>query len=102
IGAFRLETGNTAERSSGTGGFTFIGESSIPVVHNLNAQAGRDFFNLSEDELAGVSFVPLRVLEGDDASCLNLNRAQQPRVLGVNPQLLAGRDAFTFARTLKD
>jgi ABC-type antimicrobial peptide transport system permease subunit len=43
--------------------------------------------------------VPLRVHEGDDASCLNLNRAQQPRLLGVKPELLAGR--FTFAGVAK-
>jgi len=33
------------------------------------------------------------------ASCLNLNRAQRPRVLGVKPELLAGR--FTFASVAK-
>jgi putative ABC transport system permease protein len=31
------------------------------------------------------------------ASCLNLNKAQNPKVVGVNPQLLAERGAFTFA-----
>src|SRR5207253_1177343 len=49
--------------------------------------------------LAGVQFVPFRVREGDEASCLNLNRAQKPRVLGVNPELLARR--FTFAKMEK-
>jgi ABC-type antimicrobial peptide transport system permease subunit len=39
--------------------------------------------------------VALRVHDGDDASCLNLNRAQKPRLLGVKPESLAGR--FTFA-----
>src|SRR5690606_8347017 len=71
----------------------------MPVVHNLNAAAGRDFFGLDEDKLAGVSFVPFRVLEGEDASCLNLNLAQQPRLLGVDPRLLAERAAFTFTKT---
>src|SRR5262249_1286083 len=32
---------------------------------------------------------------GDEASCLNLNRAQKPRLLGVKPPLLSSR--FTFA-----
>ncbi len=41
--------------------------------------------------------VPFRVREGDDASCLNLNRAQVPRLLGVEPRLLQERKAFTFA-----
>jgi ABC-type antimicrobial peptide transport system permease subunit len=102
IGAFRLETGRTQDRSSGTGGFTLIGEASIPVVHNLNAAAGRDFYGLSENQLAGVSFVPFRVLEGEDASCLNLNRAQRPRLLGVSPGHLAERRAFTFGKTMEE
>jgi ABC-type antimicrobial peptide transport system permease subunit len=48
--------------------------------------------------LAGVEFVPLRLRDGDEASCLNLNRAQKPRLLGVKPELLADRHAFTFAK----
>ena len=49
--------------------------------------------------MAGVNVVPMRVREGDVASCLNLNRAQKPRLLGVSPELLAGR--FTFASVAK-
>jgi hypothetical protein len=64
----------------------------------LNAPAGREFFSLDEKKLAGVAVVPFRVRDGDDASCLNLNRAQKPRLLGVNPRLLAERGAFTFAK----
>jgi hypothetical protein len=48
-----------------------------------------------------VQVVPLRVREGDDASCLNLNRAQQPRLLGVPTEQLATRGAFTFARVIE-
>lgn len=99
IGVFRLEAGRgTERRTSGTGGFALIAEATQPVVHDLNAAAGRDAYGLDAATLAGVSFVPFRVREGDDASCLNLNRAQSPRLLGVNPDLLAARGAFTFAR----
>ena len=38
--------------------------------------------------------MPFRVREGDEASCLNLNRAQKPRLLGVKPEMLEGRFAF--------
>lgn len=99
IGVFRLEAGRGWERrASGTGGFALIAEATQPVVQDLNAPAGRDAHGLDATLLAGVSFVPFRVREGDDASCLNLNRAQSPRLLGVNPDLLAERGAFTFAR----
>jgi hypothetical protein len=37
------------------------------------------------------------VRDGDEASCLNLNKAQNPRVVGVDPARLAALNAFTFA-----
>ncbi len=97
IGVFRLDANlDATKRSSGTGGFALIGESTLPVVQDLNSKSGRDFFGLDEKALAGITFVPFRVRNGDDASCLNLNRAQKPRLLGVKPELLAER--FTFAK----
>ncbi|HSH95989.1 MAG TPA: ABC transporter permease [Roseimicrobium sp.] len=99
IGAFRLdENENATKRSSGTGGFAFLGETSLAVHHDLNGSQGREFYNLAGKEMDEVKFVPLRVRDGDDASCLNLNRAQKPRLLGVNPAMLSDRDAFTFAK----
>jgi ABC-type lipoprotein release transport system permease subunit len=83
-------------RSSGTGGFALIGESAFPVMQDLNTKAGRDFFGLSQASLNQVEFVQMRVRDGDDASCLNLNRALTPRLLGVKPELLDARRAFTF------
>ncbi len=95
IGAFRLDADADAwKRSSGTGGFALIGESTLPIVKDLNTKEGRDALGLDEKLVQGVSFVPFRVREGDDASCLNLNRARQPRVLGVKPELLLGSFAF--------
>jgi ABC-type antimicrobial peptide transport system permease subunit len=100
IGVFRLDANHDAtRRDSGTGGFTLIGESTMPIVQDLNTKAGREFYGLGADQLAGVMVIPLRVREGDAASCLNLNRAQKPRLLGVNPELLSGR--FTFANVAK-
>ena len=99
VGANHLDANRNAfERSSGTGGFALIGESSLPIVQELNSAEGRQFFGLNADELQGVSVVPMRVREGDDASCLNLNRAQTPRLLGVAPELLQQRNAFTFSK----
>lgn len=99
IGVFRLdENANATKRSSGTGGFALLGESTLPVVQDLNAKAGREALGLDEKALDGVSVVPFRVRDGDDASCLNLNRAQKPRLLGVKMELLRQRKAFTFAK----
>ena len=101
VGANRRDPGSEVmRRDSGTGGFAFLGETALPVFGDLNTEAGRDAFNLDSDEMEGVGVVALRIREGDDASCLNLNRAQAPRLLGVRSQDLASRGAFAFARTL--
>ena len=102
IGAFRLdENVNATQRSSGTGGFAFLGESTLPITADLNTARGRESLGLAATALTNVSVVPFRVRDGDDASCLNLNRAQKPRLLGVKPELLAERGAFSFASVAK-
>lgn len=98
VNAFRLSAKvDGTRRDTGTGGFTLIGESSLPVYESLASKAGMDAFGLDEEIMKGVSVVPFRVLEGDDASCLNLNRAQRPVLTGVNVGALAERGAFGFA-----
>ena len=67
----------------GTGGFDTVGESASPIYEDLNSQKGREAYALDDKIMKGVRVVQMRVRDGDDASCLNLNRAVQPRVLGV-------------------
>lgn len=79
MSAFRLKPTET-----GTGGFTLLAESSQPVFDDLNSTAGRD--ELLADQanvLEGTQVFSFRVRPGDDASCGNLYKAQQPRILGV-------------------
>ena len=95
VNAFRMSAGDVTAPTSGTGGFALLGESSLPVYEDLNTAAGRDAFGLDEDIMKGVTIVPFRVRQGDDASCLNLNRAQKPMLVGVDPAKLEGR--FSFA-----
>ena len=84
-----------AERSSGTGGFALFGESSIPILADLASPAGWEKLRLDQEPgLRGASIVPIKVRDGDDASCLNLNRAQSPRLLGVDPVAFEARGAF--------
>ncbi|MBL9185294.1 MAG: ABC transporter permease [Verrucomicrobiaceae bacterium] len=80
VNAFRMDA-----TDAGTGGFELIGESSLPVYEDLNSKAGREAFALDEALLAKTHIVPFRVREGDDASCLNLNRAQKPQLVAVHP-----------------
>lgn len=89
VNAFRMDA-----TDAGTGGFTLIGESSLPVYEDLNSKAGREAFALDEELLAQTTIVPFRVREGDDASCLNLNRAQKPQLVAVDFAKLTDRFAF--------
>lgn len=72
------------QRESGAGGFTVFATTTLPV----KTEEGR-ILGMSE-----AAVVPLRVKEGDDAGCLNLNRAGTPRIFGVDPDMLISRNAF--------
>ncbi len=100
VSANRLDpTAGAARRDSGTGGFALYGETAIPVAQDLNSAEGRAALDLDVPASDELSFVPLRVRDGDDASCLNLNRAQTPRLLGVDPGDFAARGAFSFVQS---
>ena len=97
VAANRLDASrDSRQRGSGTGGFSLWAVSSLPVNEDLNSIRGLERLGLDPKRLTGMSVVPMRVRDGDDASCLNLNRAQRPRLLGVRPESLADRKAFTF------
>jgi putative ABC transport system permease protein len=103
VGANRPDSSAPAHRrDSGTGGFSLFGESTIPVLHDLNSQSGRRAMGSDDTILEGVEIMQLRVHDGDDASCFNLNRAQMPRLLGVWPEQLQMRGSFTFIKTFED
>jgi len=94
-GAFRKDpTLISDKRHSGTGGFALTGETALPVYDDLNGEAGQELFDLNASLLAGATIAPFRIREGDDASCLNLNKALRPRLHGVKPSELAGRFSF--------
>lgn len=100
LGAYHQDPNAGAlRRTSGTGGFSLYAETSLPVYEDLNTQAGRDVLALDDADLVGAQTLALRLRDGDDASCLNLNKAQVPRILGVAPVGLNSRQAFSFAST---
>lgn len=99
VNAFRLGAeSDPSNRASGTGGFALIGESTLPVYEDLNTSAAWEAFALDDKMMKDIRVIPFRVREGDDASCLNLNKAQRPVLCGVNPAVLADRKAFAFAK----
>jgi len=88
--------------ASGTSGYLFWMQTTIPVLFDLNTREGKSKFGL-EDELIlkGVKFVQFHSSDGDDASCLNLNQVNHPAVLGVNTMDFQDRKAFSFAAVMK-
>ena len=100
VGANRHSPVHDAEqRDSGTGGFALYAETSIPFVGDLNSEKERRKLGLKE---GADSFVQLRLRDGEDASCLNLNRVQNPKILGVKPEKFSKRGAFSFVKTSEE
>jgi len=94
ISAFRLDTG-----VEGTGGFTLVATSDQPIHFDLNSASGRrelGFSDADDKRLDGLNTFSLRVADGEDASCLNLYRPTQPRVLGL-PETFLSRGGFGWA-----
>ena len=78
-----------APTESGVGGFNLLAESGQPVFENLDSQAGRErLLGKQADKLRDVTILPMRLRAGDDASCNNMYRPSQPRVLGVGEAVM--------------
>ena len=102
VGANRHDSREgSAQRSSGTGGFALYAETALPVFHDLTTQEGRDAFSLDASEMRDIGVIAMRLREGDEASCLNLNRALTPSLLGVQPDALRRRGAFTIVQSVR-
>jgi len=94
---------DTSRRDSGAGGFNLLARSALPVYVDLNTSEGREklgFAPGASAALEGTLIVPFRMTEGDDISCLNVQRPQTARVLGV-PEELIQRDGFTTSKVLR-
>ncbi len=99
IGAFRLAP--SSGFASGTGGFTIVAESDQPIYHDFTTEDGQSelgFSSADQKALADAKVFSLRVANGDDASCLNLYQAQQPRVLGL-PEPFIERGGFAWSKS---
>jgi putative ABC transport system permease protein len=75
---------NADKRWSGTGGFALYADATVPILNPEDL----------DKAAPGTKAHGIRVFDGDDASCLNLNHAIRPRVLGVDEKQFAGLNAF--------
>ncbi|TVQ83361.1 MAG: ABC transporter permease [Bacteroidetes bacterium] len=87
-----------ADKTGGTGGFSYMAETTVPILKNLNLPDTRDDYGIPEE----VEFVQFLTAFDDDASCHNLNRVANPRLLGVEPGKLNERFSFAARHSLLD
>jgi hypothetical protein len=72
---------------SGSGGFASLVTSAAP----LDRERG---LALAREASGARGVVPVRVREGDEAGCLNMNAPQSPRLLGLDARAMARARAF--------
>ncbi|MGH9341649.1 MAG: FtsX-like permease family protein [Acidobacteriota bacterium] len=102
VEAFRHEgSSDPLERQSGTGGFSLLATSVLPLPYHPNSSQGREDLNLIDSELRDTAIYPLRLRPGEDVSCINLYRPQNPKVLGVPQELMRG-GRFRFQDSLAE
>ena len=106
VDAFRRDAAAAStDRKSGTGGYTLLAETLLPVAHDPNNAEGREALNLAAQEetatLANVTFTRFRLRPGDDASCLNLYQPRNPRILAPAAGFITD-NRFTFADSLAE
>jgi hypothetical protein len=106
VDAFRKNDSSLAamDRSSGSGGFALVAESLLPLHWDPNTEEGRNAFNLPYPGEAGaveMRIQTFRLRSGDDASCLNLYRPQNPRVLAPGGDFLS-QGGFRFQSSLAE
>ncbi|MFL5341895.1 MAG: FtsX-like permease family protein [Gemmataceae bacterium] len=107
-------------RDGGSGGFSLILETDLPVYRDLNSDGREDLldalrlrYQTSPDvnqsverrveaarkTLEQATIYPFRLRAGDDASCLNLYQANRPRLLGVPARFATEPSRFHFVET---
>ena len=86
---------------SGTGGFLWYGELHSGLPHDKTTAAYLLDRGVSLDG-AAYNALPVRLKDGDDASCFTLNRVSHPPVVGINQAILDSLACFTFASKSDD
>ncbi len=103
---FRVQLPASGGRlDDGAGGLSLWVETTMPIFYDLGQPEGRNRLATWTDtneqifQNAQVQVFSLRVRSGDDASCRNLYRPGQPRILGL-PDGFLQRSAFAWSQTL--
>lgn len=85
VGLNRKDFSDKRAFEGATGGFDLWCDLTVPLQHDISTPQGRLPLNLQGlGDDAGV--MQLTLVDGDDASCLNLNKITTPAILGFNPE----------------
>jgi len=90
-----------SKNSSGSGGYNLFIKTTLPILYDLQTPEGQKAYNLPVDLFKSVEFLQMPLHGGSDASCLNLNRVDNPAILGVDFAKLAKHKSFTFTSLAK-
>lgn len=105
VSAMRKEGGHEHPvKDSGNGGFALLAQCDTPILKDLNDPEDRFDLGLQEETrelMEDVEVYGFRLNPGEEASCLNLYRPSQPRILGV-PQRFIDRGGFAFQGAMDD
>jgi ABC-type lipoprotein release transport system permease subunit len=102
VDAFRRGGGElTQDPKSGTGGFSLIARSELPIVQNPNEVEGRESLLIQSPQLQHVQFARFRVRQGQDASCLNLYRPTNPTIVAPETGFIESA-RFSFSSSLAE
>ena len=98
LDAFYVDAGTAyGGLHSGSGGFSLFAESATPLVYDLSSPDGREALGVTTaGAFDGVSVFGFRLRGGDDASCVNLYKPTEHRVIGAS-QAMIRRGGFTFS-----
>lgn len=91
------------DRASGTGGFTHVATTSVPLRFDPATAEGRERLGFLPDEQAALedaTIISLRRSPGEDISCLNIARAAHPLLLGVTDELIE-RGGFALSTSVE-
>ncbi|HRU06955.1 MAG TPA: ABC transporter permease, partial [Candidatus Brocadiia bacterium] len=85
--------------AGGSGGFTLAASAGLPLFADLGTEDGRRLLGFNEKDsalLRSCDVVSFRVHDGDEASCLNIQKPVSPRVIGASAAFLR-QAGFSFA-----
>lgn len=80
------EPQDTQKKTSGAGGYRLILQAAVPLTADLSTSQGRELLGITYPDAeiwSRATFVSMRMWSGQDVSCLNLTRPDNPTILAV-------------------